>query len=131
MQLYEDAVALGHGQQTALTMAVERPLDQLESQSRRLLKRTTATLGSLEQSHHLLAQRGIDAHRLRSLLDTIQTMRAFTPVRHVADTDVDAYLRNQHELLLISALDSAAQKVFSRLSVLFFNVVFFLDFGGE
>ena len=105
--LYEKAVKLGNRQQNGI--AVERPLEQLAMQTKRLLKKTA--LEGTQQATRLLARKGIDAHGLRNLLDSVHAKQAAEPMQQLRDTDVDGYLRNQHELLLISAIEEIRNKV--------------------
>lgn len=89
--------------------SVDRPLDQLEVQTKRLLKRTA--LEGTHEANALLASKGVDTQKIRNLLDSLQNTQAFEPKYYLKDTDVEGYLQNQHELQLIEALENSRKKV--------------------
>ena len=157
---------------TAITTAVtipriERPLDQLELQSRKLWQKTTRSRDGASEARayvpwedwslgltlicrslsmcvcvcgvvwcgvgggggggggggappppppppprqYLLAGRGFDAERVSQTLNSIKMAQAFEPLQPLEDTDVEGYLRNEHELMIVSCIEEARREV--------------------
>ncbi|KAJ3038525.1 hypothetical protein HDV00_000530 [Rhizophlyctis rosea] len=88
---------------------LERSIEQIDSQSKRLLKRTqragegTATPDT--RTAYLLANRGHDPERTINALNQINLTGAFEPLVGVRDTDIDGYLENEHQTIVSLAVE--------------------------
>jgi nuclear pore complex protein Nup93 len=88
---------------TGLT-PLERGLEQIDAQTKRLLKRTTSRDSPQKKvdnrTQYLLASRGIDSDKVLENLVDINLGLTFEPLHGVPDTDIEGYLRNEHETLV-------------------------------
>jgi nuclear pore complex protein Nup93 len=57
-----------------------------------------------------LASRGIDSDRLVQNLVDINLGLSFEPLQGVADTDIQAFLRNEHETLVSLAIEDTKSR---------------------
>eukprot|EP00158_Paraphelidium_tribonemae_P008149 Partr_v1_DN28494_c2_g1_i2_m41276 putative Nup93/Nic96 len=92
---------------SSLTFSVHRPIEQLEQQSHRLSQETSRgrDYSSESRAQVLLSGRGFDTKRISETLQAIDVAQAFEPMQPLEDTDVQGFLRHQHELLLISTIE--------------------------
>ena len=63
---------------------------------------TTATLDP--KSTYLLSQQGFDPQKLQSSLASISIASTFEPLEPVLDTDLNAFLRNEHDTMITCAI---------------------------
>ncbi|PWN43818.1 NIC-domain-containing protein [Ceraceosorus guamensis] len=107
---------------------IQLGLDQIESQTRRLLRHQSvgpssgarASVGaggyggdgvaSNDKAAYFLASAGIDAASLGASIARINTSRAFEPLSPIYDTDIDAYLKHSHEQLLLSSIEEGRRE---------------------
>ncbi|KAJ3366107.1 hypothetical protein HDU91_001981 [Kappamyces sp. JEL0680] len=61
----------------------------------------------------LLASRGIDSDRVMQNLVDINLGLSFEPLQGIADTDIEAYLRNEHETLVSLAIEDTKSRAIS------------------
>ena len=89
-------------------VAPERGLEQIEKQTKRLLQRAYEQSGSTAgatqpqidpRAAFMLASKGFDADRVRETIDQINLALTFEPLQAVHDTDIEGYLRNEHETI--------------------------------
>ncbi|KAJ1926950.1 nuclear pore complex subunit [Tieghemiomyces parasiticus] len=86
---------------------IQRGLDQIEAESRRLVSRTILETQGLDtKGHFLLASGGVDPERLSQAVHSFDLAAAFEPVQTVPETDVESYLQYQREQLIINAIES-------------------------
>lgn len=137
--LVQDARQLtSHILPTSLT-PVERGLDQIEASTKRLLRRTTTSAGRVANSDrqedfdnrspinmsllpvpaadsrtaYLLASRGMDSDRVLQSLADINLALSFEPLQAIPDTDIEAYLRHEHETLVSLAVQETMSRTIS------------------
>jgi nuclear pore complex protein Nup93 len=90
---------------------LERGLEQIEAQTKRLLKRTSSRQESPQnkkldnRTQYLLASRGIDTDRVLENLVDIHLGLTFEPLQGIPDTDIEGFLRNEHETLVSLAIE--------------------------
>ncbi|CAH7689668.1 Nup93/Nic96-domain-containing protein [Phakopsora pachyrhizi] len=116
---------------------VQLGLDQIESQSRRLISKirrndSTDQLQSLirtstnnlssndtfnsslnlingptnsSKAHYLLAGAGVNAEELGKTIDAVDLRGSFEPLQPLQDTDVEGYLRHEHEQSIIASIE--------------------------
>lgn len=120
--LVQDAKALTSHILPTTLVPIERGLDQIEASTKRLLKRTTAgraggdlspnkVTGTIDsRTAYLLASRGIDSDRVLQSLVNINLGLSFEPLQGIADTDVESYLRNEHETLVSLAIEETKNR---------------------
>jgi hypothetical protein len=90
---------------------LERGIEQIEAQTKRLLKRTTSRQAGPQnkkvdnRTQYLLASKGIDADKVLETLVDINLGLTFEPLQGVPDTDIEGFLRNEHETLVSFAIE--------------------------
>ncbi|KJE93034.1 hypothetical protein CAOG_03895 [Capsaspora owczarzaki ATCC 30864] len=96
---------------------IEHGPEQVEHVSRKLLAKTQRTLDTTQQTkaHYLLATRGFDADKYTRNLNSI-SLATFEPLEPIGDTDIQSFLRHEHEMLILTAVEEA-----KRNTVLQFN----------
>lgn len=62
-------------------------------------------------SQYLLASKGFNLDNLSRNLTSIDLRRTFEPQEALAETDLDGFLRHEHEMLLLTAIEEAKQEV--------------------
>lgn len=60
---------------------------------------------------YLLAGRGFDADKISQTIHSIKVAQAFEPLQPLEDTDVEGFLRHEHELTIISAIEATRNEV--------------------
>ncbi|KAJ1981318.1 nuclear pore complex subunit [Dimargaris verticillata] len=106
-QLLEDSQRLTSHIAASDVPSLQRGLDQLESDSKRLVSRSILDNPGLDpQSHLLLTSGGVDPERLTQAAHKFNLSAAFEPVQSIPDTDVDGFLQYQREQLIINAIES-------------------------
>jgi hypothetical protein len=106
-----------------------RNLNQLESESQRLLKQTGATEAGAESSfagtsteharaHALLAQRGFDPDRIELQAKQVDLVEDVEYLEPFAETDLDTWLRLQHEWAVLELCELARHRTDSAAEAL-------------
>jgi nuclear pore complex protein Nup93 len=67
--------------------------------------------GTSSFSYRLLASKGFDAEKLKKSLGTIDIEHTFEPLEAIQDTDVEAYLRHEHEMAIVTIIEEARKDV--------------------
>jgi nuclear pore complex protein Nup93 len=62
-------------------------------------------------SHYLLAGKGFDADRLSRNLNSINIKAAFEPAEPLTETDLDAYLKHEYDLTILTSIEEAKKEV--------------------
>ncbi|KAI9096903.1 Nup93/Nic96-domain-containing protein [Phlyctochytrium arcticum] len=100
---------------------LERGLDQIETESKRLYKKTTRAsdagaansnagpAGLDPRTAILLANKGFDPDRVRQTLDQIDLSQTFEPLHAVSDTDIEGFLNNEYENIVTMAIFESKQ----------------------
>ncbi|KAI8822571.1 Nup93/Nic96-domain-containing protein [Fimicolochytrium jonesii] len=97
---------------------LERTLDQIDADSKRLFKRTTrvAEMGAASgaggaqavgldtRAIYLLANKGFDHEKVRQTLDQIDLTQSLEPLTAVGDTDIEGYLKNEYQNIVTGAI---------------------------
>ena len=94
---------------TGLT-PLDRGLEQIEVQTKRLLKRTSSRQDTQKvdnRTQYLLASRGIDTDKVLESLVDVNLGLTFEPLQGVSDTDIEGFLRNEHETLVSLAIEES------------------------
>ncbi|KAJ3262323.1 hypothetical protein HK103_002737 [Boothiomyces macroporosus] len=99
---------------------IERGIEQIEAQTKRLLRRSSTRQDSPNKKQnvdnrtaYLLASRGIDADKVLENLVDIKLGLTFDPLQGLPDTDIDGYLVNEHENLVSIAIEESKNKTIS------------------
>ncbi|KAF9950637.1 hypothetical protein BGZ65_006474, partial [Modicella reniformis] len=83
----------------------------IESQSRKLAAKAAKPIDSTDnKAHFFLARGGIDANAINTTLNTINLRSTFEPFQPIHDTDTEAFLRHQHEQIIISTIDESRRE---------------------
>lgn len=82
-------------------------LNILYDKTKLLMRKTQAKEGDTidAQTAYLLANKGFDPNQIKSQLMEIDLGLTFEPLHGVADTDVEGYLRNEHENLISNRIE--------------------------
>ncbi|KAI9145346.1 Nup93/Nic96-domain-containing protein [Paraphysoderma sedebokerense] len=98
---------------------IERGLDQIESQTRKLAAKSargdtaSGVTGGMDvdvKAHYLLANRGFDPEQLQQNLNAINLAQTFEPLQPLHDTDIEGFLKHQHETLIVSAIEEGRKQ---------------------
>jgi len=118
---------------------VQLGLDQIEAQSRRLVSkirkndtldaslslfgggpatsgrdaRSLTTLngqGTSSKAHYLLAGAGVNAEELGKTIDGVDLRGTFEPLQPLQDTDVEGYLKHEHEQSIIASIEEGRRQ---------------------
>ncbi|KAI1315080.1 hypothetical protein EDD11_001322 [Mortierella claussenii] len=89
---------------------IERGIDQIENQSRKLAAKASKPSEITDnRAHFFLAKGGIDANTINSTLNSIN-LSTFEPYQPIHDTDTEAFLRHQHEQIIVSTIDESRRE---------------------
>jgi nuclear pore complex protein Nup93 len=61
--------------------------------------------------YRLLASKGFDAEKLSKSLNLIDVEHTFEPLEAIQDTDVESYLRHEHEMAIVAVIEEARRNV--------------------
>ncbi|KAG0361585.1 hypothetical protein BG005_007870 [Podila minutissima] len=90
---------------------IERGIDQIENQSRKLAAKAAKPVDmSDNKAHFLLAKGGVDANVMHSQMSSINLKPTFEPFQPMYDTDTEAFLRHQHEQAIINTIDESRRE---------------------
>lgn len=118
---------------------VQLGLDQIEAQSRRLISkirkndtldaslslfgagppnsgrdgRSVSALngqGTSSKAHYLLAGAGVNAEELGKTIDGVDLRGTFEPLQPLQDTDVEGYLKHEHEQSIIASIEEGRRQ---------------------
>ncbi|KAF9116162.1 hypothetical protein BGX27_004502 [Mortierella sp. AM989] len=89
---------------------IERGIDQIENQSRKLAAKSTKPVDVTDnRAHFFLAKGGVDANSINTTLNSIN-LSTFEPYQPIHDTDTEAFLRYQHEQIIINTIDESRRE---------------------
>ncbi|KAF9583225.1 hypothetical protein BGW38_009989 [Lunasporangiospora selenospora] len=90
---------------------IERGIDQIENQSRKLASKSSKPIdGSDNKAHYFLASGGINTNVIDKTLNSINLKSTFEPIQPIHDTDTEAFLRYQHEQIIINTIDESRRE---------------------
>lgn len=91
---------------------IQLGIDQIESQSRKLVSKNArgAHPAADARAHYLLASGGIDAAQLANTIQSTDIANTFEPLQPVYDTDVEGYVRHEHEQVILSLIEESRQQ---------------------
>ncbi|GJJ69903.1 nuclear pore complex protein Nup93 [Entomortierella parvispora] len=90
---------------------IERGIDQIENQSRKLAAKTTKPIDLADnKAHFFLAKGGVDANAMNSTLNAINLKSTFEPFQPIHDTDTEAFLKYQHEQIIVNTIDESRRE---------------------
>ncbi|KAI8144737.1 Nup93/Nic96-domain-containing protein [Fennellomyces sp. T-0311] len=104
-KLYESSKLLVSPSSRDHLPVLERGLDQIDTETRRLYGRNKVDQEQRAHAHFFLAQNGINAHDLTQRLDAMDTSKIFQPTDAITDTDVEKYLQQSHERSIIESIE--------------------------
>ncbi|XP_066973938.1 nuclear pore complex protein Nup93-like [Macrobrachium rosenbergii] len=102
---------------------VDRSLQQILHTGQQLWSRPTApgTTESDAQAAILLGSRGIDLPHISTRLDDLVTAKTLQPLEAVADTDIAAFLRNERENAIITAVEDSKRRTCEEVDKLYWK----------
>ncbi|KAF9162413.1 hypothetical protein DFQ26_003567 [Actinomortierella ambigua] len=90
---------------------IQRGIDQIESQSRKLAAKSTKPVDGADNKALLfLAKGGVDTTASNNLLNTINLKSIFEPLHPVYETDTEAYLKHQHEHTILNTIEESRRE---------------------
>ncbi|PKI85687.1 nuclear pore complex subunit [Malassezia vespertilionis] len=91
---------------------IQLGIDQIESQSRKLASKSVRNGNSSAEAraHYLLASGGIDAAQLANSIQHTNIANTFEPLQPVYDTDIEGYVRHEHEQIILSMIEESRQQ---------------------
>ncbi|KAG0047412.1 hypothetical protein BGZ83_007529 [Gryganskiella cystojenkinii] len=90
---------------------IERGIDQIENQSRKLAAKSTKPTDPTDnKAHFFLAKGGVDANLMNSTLNAINLKSTFEPFQPIHDTDTEAFLKYQHEQIIVNTIDESRRE---------------------
>uniref|UniRef100_A0A1B6CIL9 Nuclear pore protein n=1 Tax=Clastoptera arizonana TaxID=38151 RepID=A0A1B6CIL9_9HEMI len=96
---------------------VDRTLRQVLEASQDLWTRVT-TEGSQDiQANLLLGSKGVDLPQLSQKLESLSTRKTFEPLEPIPDTDIEGFLKNESENIILSLIDSTHSEIQQKLKM--------------
>ncbi|KAG0353474.1 Nup93/Nic96-domain-containing protein [Gamsiella multidivaricata] len=90
---------------------IERGIDQIENQSRKLATKSSKPVDITDnKAQVLLAKSGIDANVTNATLNAINLRSTYDPYQPIHDTDTQAFLRYQHEQIIVNTIDESRRE---------------------
>ncbi len=93
--------------ETADAPQINKSLESIHEQSRKLALKNTRSTDAQSKGDLLMAQRGFNVEKYRRALNAIDLKAAFEPLEPLRETDIDGYLRHEHNMILLSAVEEA------------------------
>lgn len=92
--------------------SIQLGIDQIESQSRKLASKSgpQGPPGADARAHYLLASGGIDAAQLTNAIQHTNIANTFEPLQPVYDTDLEGYVRHEHEQVILSMIEESRRQ---------------------
>eukprot|EP00126_Sphaerothecum_destruens_P000937 Sdes_comp11788_c0_seq1m2852 len=90
-----------------------RGFDQIGNQSSKLVRKTARGDSGSVKASALLASKGFDLEKSQQELDSINMKATFEPLDPLADTDVDGYLRHEHEIMVLTSIEESKKHTIS------------------
>ncbi|KAI8921291.1 Nup93/Nic96-domain-containing protein [Powellomyces hirtus] len=116
---------------------LERGLDQIDAESKRLFKRTTrvaesgnASVGTGGPTNmdartiYMFANRGYEPEKVRETLDQIDLAQSLEPLNGVRDTDIEGFLRNEYENIVTGAILKTKRETAKRYQASFDRLLY-------
>ena len=86
--------------------SLDKSLDLISASVKKLSKSSFSTTLH-PKTTYLLAEKGFDPAKLQNSLAQIQVSTAFEPLESCLDTDLESFLRNEHDTLISCALQES------------------------
>ncbi|KAG0188042.1 hypothetical protein DFQ28_005470 [Apophysomyces sp. BC1034] len=106
-QLYENSKLLVSPLSGEELPALKRELPQIDSETKLLSKVHKAEQEHHAKAHYFLAQNGIKIQDVAQNLDAITAATTFERSERIQSTDVEKYLREEHERIIISTVEES------------------------
>lgn len=102
---------------------VDRSLQQILHTGQQLwaLPSAQASTANEAQAAILLGSRGVDLPHISSRLENLTTSRTLQPLEAVADTDIAAFLRNERENAIITAIEDSKRRTSEEVDKLYWK----------
>eukprot|EP01087_Luapelamoeba_hula_P017487 TRINITY_DN5517_c0_g1_i2.p1 TRINITY_DN5517_c0_g1~~TRINITY_DN5517_c0_g1_i2.p1 ORF type:complete len:803 (-),score=83.30 TRINITY_DN5517_c0_g1_i2:135-2543(-) len=96
---------------TTSDFLIQRSAEQIDETSRRLAAKTALSEdASKNKGRYLLATKGFDAEKLAQNLNSISLKSTFEPLEPLGDTDLESYLRTEHDNMVLTAIQEAKKE---------------------
>ncbi|KAJ3021899.1 hypothetical protein HKX48_007480 [Thoreauomyces humboldtii] len=115
---------------------LERGLEQIDAESKRLYKKTTRIAessgsgiavapASLDaRTIYMFANRGYDPEKVRETLDSINLTQSMEPLNGVRDTDIEGFLKNEYQNIVTGAILETKRETGKAYEQCFDNMLF-------
>lgn len=102
---------------------VDRSLQQILHTGQQLWSRASAQISTANdaQAAILLGSRGVDLPHISTRLESLTTARTLQPLEAVADTDIAAFLRNERENAIITAIEDSKRRTSEEVDKLYWK----------
>jgi len=103
---------------------VDRSLQQILHTGQQLWQRTTTVQpgpAADQNAAILLGSRGLDLPHIAHSLQALSTARTLQPLEPLADTDIQAFLRNERENAIITAIEDAKRRTSEQVDTLYWK----------
>ncbi|KAF7720998.1 hypothetical protein EC973_005635 [Apophysomyces ossiformis] len=106
-QLYENSKLLVSPSAGEEVPTLKRELPQIDSETKLLSKAHKAEQEHHAKAHYFLAQNGIKIQDVSQNLDAINAATTFERTERIQSTDVEKFLREEHERIIISTVEES------------------------
>eukprot|EP00029_Vermamoeba_vermiformis_P006383 TRINITY_DN2483_c0_g1_i2.p1 TRINITY_DN2483_c0_g1~~TRINITY_DN2483_c0_g1_i2.p1 ORF type:complete len:833 (-),score=260.37 TRINITY_DN2483_c0_g1_i2:26-2524(-) len=90
---------------------IQRNIEQIDEASRNLVQKVSQEeKKSHPKAQILLARQGFDTEKLTQNLSSIDLKTTFEPLESISETDLESYLKHEHELIVLSAIEEAKKE---------------------
>eukprot|EP00164_Ancoracysta_twista_P017493 GFYU01029826.1.p1 GENE.GFYU01029826.1~~GFYU01029826.1.p1 ORF type:complete len:663 (-),score=185.63 GFYU01029826.1:114-2102(-) len=86
---------------------VQRGLDNLFKRTQSLKANAVAAESARDKGRILLSQNGIDIEKLNRTVNEIDLKPTYQPLEEIKTTDIASFLRHQHHMIIVSAIEEA------------------------
>ncbi|KAL6074513.1 Nucleoporin nup93 [Balamuthia mandrillaris] len=95
---------------------IHRNVEQINETSRRLLAKVSGADKSATKNmgQSLLAEKRFDAEKLARSLNAINLKTTFGPLEPLSETDVEGYLKHEHNMIILTAIQEAKNETITR-----------------
>lgn len=90
---------------------VQKSLESVFDQSKKLSQKITRIQADVTKGDFFLAQRKFDVENYRKILSTIDLKTAFEPLEPLSETDIEGFLKHEHNMIIKTAIEEAKKLV--------------------
>ncbi|EFC48642.1 nucleoporin nup93 [Naegleria gruberi] len=85
---------------------IQKDLESIHEQSKKLIQKTAR--GDVQsKGDYLLAAHGFDVEKYRRTVSRLDLKQAFEPLEPIGETDIEGYLKHEHDMILLSSVEES------------------------